>query len=58
MDANTLTVGAAELIRKLDPDEIRREIERLDRERDALFVLLRAAMRGGRDQRTPSRATA
>lgn len=33
------------LIRQLDPDSIRDRIQTIDRERDALMVLLRAAIR-------------
>jgi hypothetical protein len=37
-----------EIVRSLDPDAIRDRLDELDRERQALRVLLRAAMRGGK----------
>jgi hypothetical protein len=37
-----------ELVRQLDADTIRDRLDALDRERDALRVLLRAALRAGR----------
>lgn len=40
----------AELVRQLDPDTIRERIDALDRERAALMVLLRAAIRARPDR--------
>lgn len=45
------TTDSVELVRRLDPDEIRARIETLDEERKALLVLLRAAMRKSRNTR-------
>jgi hypothetical protein len=45
MDAHTPSIDAAALIRQLDIDAIRRRLDALDRERKALIVLLRAALR-------------
>jgi hypothetical protein len=36
---------ATALVRQLDPDAIRQRLDALDRERSALLVLLRAAIR-------------
>ena len=47
-----ITTDAVELVRRLDPDEIRARITALDEERQALMVLLRAALRR---TRTPAR---
>ena len=38
-------VDPVELVRQLDPDTIRTRLEQIDREREALLVLLRAARR-------------
>jgi hypothetical protein len=52
MDAtNPILADPVELIRQLDPDVIRNRIEELDRERDALLVLLRSAQRKKPDSR-------
>ena len=47
MDAASRTVPAdpAELVRQLDPIAIRHRLDAIDRERQALLVLLRAALR-------------
>ena len=45
MDAATPKPDPIELVRTLDPDAIRDRLESLDDEREALRVLLRAAMR-------------
>jgi hypothetical protein len=46
MDATTSTTSdPVELVRKLDADAIRTRLADLDREREALMVLLRAAVR-------------
>jgi hypothetical protein len=48
MDTPTLTVtDSVELVRRLDPDEIRARLAAIDAERKALMVLLRAAVRRG-----------
>lgn len=39
-----------QLLHDLDEDSIRERIDAIDRERQALIVLLRAAIRGGRDR--------
>jgi hypothetical protein len=44
------TTDPVDLVRQLDPDAIRDRLEALDRERDALRVLLRAANRARRDE--------
>jgi hypothetical protein len=44
----------ASLVRQLDADAIRGRLEELDRERKALLVLLRAALRARRDTARPS----
>jgi hypothetical protein len=53
--ASLPTADPIVLVRQLDPDVIRERLEALDRERDALLVLLRAALRMRRDAtcRTP-----
>ncbi len=43
----------AALVRQLDPDIIRQRIDTLDRERQALLVLLRAARRARGDGSAP-----
>jgi hypothetical protein len=54
MDAkHALSTDAAALIRRLDPDAIRERLDALDRERQALLVLLRAAMRARSDRSGP-----
>jgi hypothetical protein len=46
MDAShTPPIDAAELVRQLDAEAIRQRLEALQRERKALMVLLRAAIR-------------
>jgi hypothetical protein len=45
MDDPIKSLDPAELVRQLDPDAIRRRLDQLDREREALLVLLRAALR-------------
>jgi hypothetical protein len=46
MDATrTPPTDAAALVEQLDPDAIRQRLDALDRERSALLVLLRAAIR-------------
>jgi hypothetical protein len=51
MDAtHTPPTDAAALVAQLDPDAIRQRLDALDRERSALLVLLRAAIRA-RSQR-------
>jgi hypothetical protein len=52
MDATIPTTDPAALLRQLDPDTIRERIDALDRERAALMVLLRAAMRAHPDRAT------
>lgn len=49
----TPSTDAVALVRHLDPDAIRDRIDAIDRERDALLVLLRAARRA-----KPERAAA
>jgi hypothetical protein len=46
MDTPALLItDSVELVRRLDPDELRKRIADLDEERQALVVLLRAALR-------------
>jgi hypothetical protein len=47
------STDAAALVRQLDPTTIRERIDTLDRERKALFVLLRAAVRAKSSCSTP-----
>lgn len=51
MDANQSILDPVQLVRQLDPDEIRRRLEALDNERQALLVLLRAAQRVQRESK-------
>jgi hypothetical protein len=44
-----------ELVRQLDAEVIRNRLEDLDRERDALKVLLRAALAADRNANAPRR---
>lgn len=37
--------NAVDLVRNLDPDDIKQRIDAIDKERDALLVLMRAALR-------------
>jgi hypothetical protein len=53
MDTPNPITDSVELVRRLDSDEIRARIAALDEERQALVVLLRAALRRSR---TPVRA--
>ena len=49
MDATkSLPTDPVQLVRQLDAEAIRNRIDDLDRERDALLVLLRAAQRAQR----------
>ena len=51
MDAtNPILADPVELVRQLDPNVIRNRLEELDRERDALLVLLRTAQRARPDR--------
>jgi hypothetical protein len=55
MDATASpTTDPVELVRQLDADTIRARLDELDRERDALRVLLRAALRRRRDDQPPT----
>jgi hypothetical protein len=52
MDAqDTLTTNAADLVHRLDPEAIRKRLDELDRERQALLILLRASVRVHVDSR-------
>jgi hypothetical protein len=52
MDAiTTLPDDPVQLVRRLDAETIRNRIDDLDREREALMVLLRAAQRAQRPDR-------
>lgn len=54
MDAtDTLPADPTALVSQLDPDSIRQRIDAIDRERKALFVLLRAARRAQADRPAP-----
>jgi hypothetical protein len=46
--ANASTFSATDLVRRLDPDELRRLIRQNESERKALLVLLRAAQAADR----------
>lgn len=45
MDTSTVPTDPVTLVRQLDPEAIRERLNTLDRERQALLVLLRAANR-------------
>ena len=48
MDANISTIDPVALVRSLDPKVISQRLDELDREREALRVLMRAALRAER----------
>jgi hypothetical protein len=55
MDAKqTIPTDPVQLVRQLDAEAIRNRLEDLDREREALLVLLRAAQRAQRSDRKSS----
>ena len=49
MDATSPPVDPVQLVNQLDANQIQQRLEDLERERDALRVLLRAALRARRD---------
>jgi uncharacterized protein involved in exopolysaccharide biosynthesis len=49
MSQPTPSTDALEIVRHLDADAIKQRLDDLDRERDALRVLYRAALRARRD---------
>jgi hypothetical protein len=53
---HALVSDPVELVRQLDADTIRERLGQLDRERQALMVLLRAALRTRRDDAAPAGA--
>jgi len=55
MDTHTPQTNPADLVRQLNPVSIRERLDALDRERQALLVLLRAALRTRPD--TPAART-
>jgi hypothetical protein len=55
MDQNTAKFDPVQLVQNLDADEIRRRIDAIDSEREALLVLLRAAQRNDRRKQQGAR---
>jgi hypothetical protein len=51
METQSLPTSAAALIKRLNAPEIRERLDSLERERKALLVLLRAALRAQQDDR-------
>lgn len=58
MDTPTPPFDPIQLVRQLDPVLIRQRLDDLDRERDALMVLLRAAQRAARPREEKGGANA